>query len=259
MTDRLKGKTAFITAAGQGIGRATAEAFVREGARVIATDISEALLADLEKALGCETRRLDVTDANAVIAACAEATHKGPVNVLFNGAGYVHAGTILDCDEQAFDFSINLNVRAMYRMMRAFLPPMLDAFAQGKSGGSIINVASVAGSIKGAPNRFVYGATKAAVIGMTKAVAADYIARGIRCNAICPGTVESPSLRDRIAAQAKASNQTVDDVQAAFVARQPMGRVGTTAEIAALAVYLASDESAFTTGTAQVIDGGWSN
>jgi 2-keto-3-deoxy-L-fuconate dehydrogenase len=254
MVDRLKGKTAFITAAGQGIGRATAEAFVREGARVIATDISEALLADLEKALGCETRRLDVTDANAVLAACAEATHKGPVNVLFNGAGYVHAGTILDCDEQAFDFSINLNVRAMYRMMRAFVPPMLE-----HGGGSIINVASVAGSIKGAPNRFVYGATKAAVIGMTKAVAADYITRGIRCNAICPGTVESPSLRERIAAQAKASNQAIDEVQAAFVARQPMGRVGTTAEIAALAVYLASDESAFTTGTTQVIDGGWSN
>ncbi len=259
MVDRLKGKTAFVTAAGQGIGRATAEAFVREGARVIATDISEALLADLEKSLGCETRRLDVTDANAVIAACAEATHKGPVHVLFNGAGYVHAGTILDCDEQAFDFSINLNVRAMYRMMRAFLPPMLDAFAQGKGGGSIINVASVAGSIKGAPNRFIYGATKAAVIGMTKAVAADYITRGIRCNAICPGTVESPSLRERIEAQAKASGQEVDAVEAAFIARQPMGRVGTTAEIAALAVYLASDESAFTTGTAQVIDGGWSN
>ena len=251
MTDRLQGKTAFITAAGQGIGRATAEAFVREGARVIATDINAELLADLAKATGCTTHRLDVTDPNAVLAAAREA---GPVNILFNGAGYVHAGTILDCDEQAFDFSINLNVRAMYRMMRAFLPPMLEA-----GGGSIINVASVAGSIKGAPNRFVYGATKAAVIGMTKAVAADYITRGIRCNAICPGTVESPSLRERIAAQAKASGQEVDAVEAAFIARQPMGRVGTTAEIAALAVYLASDESAFTTGTAQVIDGGWSN
>ena len=256
MTNRLQGKTAFITAAGQGIGRATAEAFVREGARVIATDINEALLADLAKATGCTTRRLDVTDANAVLAAAKEA---GPVNILFNGAGYVHAGTILDCDEKAFDFSFDLNVRAMYRMTRAFLPAMLDAFEKEQRSGSIINVASVASSIKGAPNRFVYGATKAAVIGMTKSIAADFITRGVRCNAICPGTVESPSLRDRIAAQAKASNQTVDDVQAAFVARQPMGRVGTTAEIAALAVYLASDESAFTTGTAQVIDGGWSN
>jgi 2-keto-3-deoxy-L-fuconate dehydrogenase len=251
MTNRLKGKTAFVTAAGQGIGRATAEAFVREGARVIATDINEALLADLAQATGCQTRVLDVTDANAVTAAAQAA---GAVNILFNGAGYVHAGTILECDEKAFEFSFNLNVRAMYRMTRAFLPAMLEA-----GGGSIINVASVAGSIKGAPNRFVYGATKAAVIGMTKSIAADYITRGVRCNAICPGTVESPSLQDRISAQATAGNLTIAQVQAAFVARQPMGRVGTTAEIAALAVYLASDESAFTTGTAQIIDGGWSN
>jgi 2-keto-3-deoxy-L-fuconate dehydrogenase len=256
MTNRLQGKTAFVTAAGQGIGRATAEAFVREGARVIATDINEALLADLAKKTGCQTRLLDVTDANAVAAAAKEA---GPMNILFNGAGYVHAGTILDCDEKAFDFSFDLNVRAMYRMIRAFLPAMLESFEKGGGGNSIINVASVAGSIKGAPNRFVYGATKAAVIGLTKSVAADFITRGVRCNAICPGTVESPSLRDRISAQAKASNQTIDQVQAAFVARQPMGRVGTTSEIAALAVYLASDESGFTTGTAQVIDGGWSN
>jgi len=254
MTDRLAGKTAFLTAAGQGIGRATAEAFAREGARVIATDINEALLGEVKQATGCATRRLDVTDAGAVAAAAKEALAQGRIDILFNGAGYVHAGTILDCDEKAFDFSFDLNVRSMYRMIRAFLPAMLEA-----GGGSIINVASVASSIKGAPNRFVYGATKAAVIGMTKAVAADYITRGIRCNAICPGTVESPSLRERIEAQAKASNQPVDEVQAAFVARQPMGRVGTTAEIAALAVYLASDESAFTTGTAQVIDGGWSN
>src|SRR5450755_3595997 len=251
MTHRLQGKTAFITAAGQGIGRATAEAFVREGARVIATDISEALLADLARATGCEVRRLDVTDANAVTAA---AQAVGAVNILFNGAGYVHAGTILDCDERAFDFSFDLNVRAMYRVTRAFLPAMLE-----RGGGSIINVASVAGSIKAVPNRFVYGATKAAVIGMTKSIAADFITRGIRCNAICPGTVESPSLRERIAAQAKASGQSVEQVQAAFVARQPMGRVGKTSEIAALAVYLASDESAFTTGTAQIVDGGWSN
>jgi 2-keto-3-deoxy-L-fuconate dehydrogenase len=261
MSNRLKGKTAFVTAAGQGIGRATAEAFAREGARVIATDINDALLADLGKlaateGLSIETRKLDVTDANAVTAAAQAA---GAVNILFNGAGYVHAGTILDCDEGAFDFSFNLNVRAMYRMTRAFLPSMLEAAAAGKGGGSIINVASVAGSIKGAPNRFVYGATKAAVIGMTKSIAADFITRGVRCNAICPGTVESPSLRDRISEQAAASGQTVEQVQAAFVARQPMGRVGKTSEIAALAVYLASDESAFTTGTAQIIDGGWSN
>jgi len=259
MTDRLAGKTAFITAAGQGIGRATAEAFVREGARVIATDINEELLSDLRAATNCETRRLDVTDASAVIAASIEALAKGPVNVLFNGAGYVHAGTILDCDEIAFDFSFDLNVRSMYRLMRAFLPAMLESHEKGAGGGSIINMASVAGSLKGAPNRFVYGATKAAVIGMTKSIAADYITRGVRCNAICPGTVESPSLRERIAAQAKASGQSEAQVQAAFVARQPMGRVGKAREIAALAVYLASDESAFTTGTAQIVDGGWSN
>ena len=259
MTDRLAGKTAFVTAAGQGIGRATAEAFVREGARVIATDINEDLLADLARAIGCETRRLDVTDASAVLAATLEAGKKSAVNVLFNGAGYVHAGTILECDEVAFDFSFDLNVRAMYRLIRALLPPMLASFEQGRGGGSIINVASAASSIKGVPNRFVYTATKAAVIGMTKSIAADFITRKIRCNAICPGTVESPSLRQRISAQAEASGQTLAQVEAAFVARQPMGRLGTTAEIAALAVYLASDESAFTTGTAQVIDGGWSN
>jgi 2-keto-3-deoxy-L-fuconate dehydrogenase len=194
-----------------------------------------------------------------VLAASIEALAKGPVPILFNGAGYVHAGTVLDCDEIAFDFSFDLNVRSMYRLIRAFLPPMLASFERGTGGGSIINMASVAGSIKGAPNRFVYGATKAAVIGLTKSIAADFITRGIRCNAICPGTVESPSLRQRIADQARASGQTEAQVQAAFVARQPMGRVGRAEEIAALAVYLASDESAFTTGTAQVIDGGWSN
>jgi 2-keto-3-deoxy-L-fuconate dehydrogenase len=259
MSDRLSGKTAFITAAGQGIGRATAEAFVREGARVIATDINEDLLADLGRATGCETRRLDVTDASAVLAASIEANTKSTVNVLFNGAGYVHAGTILECDEIAFDFSFDLNVRAMYRLIRALLPPMLKSFEQGQGGGSIINVASAASSIKGVPNRFVYTATKAAVIGMTKSIAADFIAKGVRCNAICPGTVESPSLRQRIAAQAEATGQTLAQVEAAFIGRQPMGRLGTTAEIAALAVYLASDESAFTTGTAQLIDGGWAN
>ena len=251
MTQRLAGKTALVTAAGQGIGRATAEAFAREGARVIATDINDAALAELAAMPGVTTQRLDVTDASAVASLVAALP---PLSVLFNGAGHVHAGTILDCDEADWDFSFNLNVRSMYRLIRGVLPRMLE-----HGGGSIINMASVAGSIKGAPNRFVYGATKAAVIGMTKAIAADFITRGIRCNAICPGTVESPSLRQRIADQAKASGQSIEQVQAAFVARQPMGRIGRTAEIAALAVYLASDESAFTTGTAQVIDGGWSN
>jgi 2-keto-3-deoxy-L-fuconate dehydrogenase len=248
---RLEGKTAFVTAAGQGIGRAVAEAFAREGARVVATDLDEALLASLQ---GVATRRLDVTDANAVLAAAAEAERDGPVHVLFNAAGFVHAGSILDCDELAWDRSFDLNVRSMYRTIRAFLPGML---AHG--GGSIVNVASVVGSLKAAPNRFVYGATKGAVVGLTKSVAADYVTRGVRCNAICPGTVETPSLGDRIAAQASANRASEADVRAGFVARQPMGRLGTAAEIAALAVYLASDESAFTTGTTQVIDGGWSN
>lgn len=248
MTQRLAGKTALVTAAGQGIGRATAEAFAREGARVIATDINEANLATLA---GCSTRRLDVTDPVAIAALAAEL---GGVDILFNCAGFVDGGTILDCDDRAWDFSFDLNVRAMYRMMRAFLPGMLQ-----RGGGSIINMASVASSIKGAPNRFVYGASKAAVIGMTKSVAADFVARNVRCNAICPGTIESPSLRERIAAQAQSSGQSTDAVEAMFVSRQPLGRLGRPEEIAALAVYLASDESAFTTGTAQVIDGGWSN
>ncbi len=251
MTQRLSGKTAFVTAAGQGIGRAVVQAFVREGARVIATDINEQLLAALQAETGCTTLRLDVTDAAAITAAAAA---HGPVNVLFNGAGYVHAGSVLDCTEADWDFAFQLNVRSQFRTIKAFVPGML---AQG--GGSIINVASVAGSIKGAPNRFVYGTTKAAIIGLTKAVAADFITQGIRCNAICPGTVESPSLRDRIAAQAAATGQTLEQVEAAFVSRQPMGRLGRVTEIAALAVYLASDESSFTTGTSQVIDGGWSN
>ena len=251
MTQRLAGKTALLTAAGQGIGRATALAFLNEGARVIATDINKELLDALAFQTGCDIARLDVRDAVAIQAL---AHRIGPVDVLFNAAGFVDAGTVLDCDDAAFDFSMDLNVRAMYRMTRAFLPGML-----AKGSGSIINVASVASSIKGAPNRFIYGTTKAAVIGMTKAVAADFVAKGVRCNAICPGTVESPSLRERIAAQAQSSGQSLQQVEAAFVARQPIGRLGRTDEIAALAVYLASDESAFTTGTAQVIDGGWSN
>ena len=251
MTNRLAGKIALVTAAGQGIGRATAEAFAREGAKVVATDINEGALADLAGIPGITAKPLDVTDRLAVTALASEI---GAVNVLFNGAGYVHAGTILECDDAAWDFSFDLNVRSMYRLIRATLPGML---ARGQ--GSIINVSSAASSIKGVPNRFVYTATKAAVIGMTKSIAADFITRGIRCNAICPGTIESPSLRQRIAEQAKASGQTLAQVEAAFVARQPMGRLGRTDEIALLAVYLASDESAFTTGTLQVIDGGWSN
>ena len=251
MNQRLAGKTAFLTAAGQGIGRATALAFVREGARVIATDINPALLDALRAECGCEVHTLDATEGAAIAAAAAAV---GPVDVLLNGAGYVHAGTVLDCTEEQWDFAFNLNVRSQFRTIKAFLPGML-----ARGAGSIINVASVAGSLKGAPNRFVYGSTKAAVIGLTKAVAADFVTRGVRCNAICPGTVESPSLRDRISAQASASGQTIAQVEAAFVARQPMGRVGRVEEIAALAVYLASDESAFTTGTTQVIDGGWSN
>jgi 2-keto-3-deoxy-L-fuconate dehydrogenase len=251
MTSRLAGKTAFVTAAGQGIGRAVALAFVREGARVIATDINALALETLAAETGCTTLKLDATDPAAITAAAA--AHRG-VNVLFNGAGYVHAGTVLECTEADWDFAFNLNVRSQFRLIKAFVPGMLEA-----GGGSIINVASVAGSIKGAPNRFVYGTTKAAIIGLTKAVAADFITKGIRCNAICPGTVESPSLRDRIDAQAKASGQTPEQVEALFISRQPMGRLGRVSEIAALAVYLASDESAFTTGTANVIDGGWSN
>jgi len=251
MTQRLAGKKALVTAAGQGIGRAVAEAFAREGAAVIATDINDAALAELAAVPGISARRLDVTDAAAIEALAAEV---GALQVLFNGAGFVHAGSVLDCSEADWDFALTLNVRSMYRLIRATLPAMLQA-----GGGSIINVASAASSIKGVPNRFVYATTKAAVIGLTKSVAADFITRGIRCNAICPGTVESPSLRQRIAAQAAASGQTEAQVEAAFIGRQPMGRLGTPAEIAALAVYLASDESAFTTGTSQLIDGGWSN
>jgi len=251
MTLRLQGKTAFVTAAGQGIGRATAIAFVAQGARVIATDINAAALDTLAAETGCTTYTLDVTDPQAVTAM---AEQVGPINVLFNAAGFVHAGNILACTEDEWTFAMELNVRSQFRTIKAFLPGML---AQG--GGSIINVASVAGSIKGAPNRFVYGTTKAAIIGLTKAVAADFITQGIRCNAICPGTVMSPSLQDRIAAQSKASGQTLAQVEAAFIERQPIGRLGRVEEIAALAVYLASDESSFTTGTSQIIDGGWSN
>jgi 2-keto-3-deoxy-L-fuconate dehydrogenase len=250
-SQRLAGKTAVVTAAGQGIGRAVAIAFSKAGAKVIATDINDASLKSLADETGCTTATLNVLEPDAITALAAKHTD---VNVLFNGAGFVHAGTVQDCTEEEWDFAFNLNVRSQFRTIKAFIPGML---ARGQ--GSIINVASVAGSIKGAPNRFVYGATKAAIIGLTKSVAADFITKGVRCNAICPGTVESPSLRDRIAAQAQSSGQTLEQVEAAFVSRQPMGRLGRVDEIAALAVYLASDESSFTTGTAQIIDGGWSN
>lgn len=243
MADRLKGKTALVTAAGQGIGRATALAFAAEGARVIATDINDAALASLG---GVVTEHLDVTSDEEVAALAAR--HRD-VDVLFNCAGFVHHGTILDCRPEDWRFSLDLNVTSMYCNIRALLPAMIE-----RGGGSIVNMASVASSIRGVPNRFAYGTTKAAVIGLTKAVAADFVTAGIRCNAICPGTVDTPSLQDRINA--------FDDpeaARAAFIARQPMGRLGSAEEIAALAVYLASDESAYTTGTIQVIDGGWSN
>src|ERR1700674_649695 len=245
MSGRLAGKIALVTAAGQGIGGATAIAFADEGAVVWATDISEPLLETLSHDWpGIRTHRLDVRESKDVAAFAAEV---GTIDVLFNCVGYVHHGSILDCEEKDWDFSFDLNVKSMYRTCRAFLPAMLKA---GK--GSVINVSSAASSIKGAPNRFVYGATKAAVIGLTKAIAADFIRGGIRCNAICPGTVQSPSLDQRIAAQGD-----VKKVRAEFVARQPMGRLGRPEEIAALVVYLASDESSFTTGQTHIIDGGF--
>jgi 2-keto-3-deoxy-L-fuconate dehydrogenase len=248
---RLQGKRILVTAAGQGIGRASALMFAKEGAQVLATDINDGALASLSGTPGIQTLRLDVMEANAIAAL---ARDEAAFDALFNCAGFVHHGSILDCSEDDWAFSWQLNVSSMYRLTRALLPKMLD-----NGGASIINMASAASSVKGVPNRFVYGATKAAVIGMTKAIAADFVARGIRCNAICPGTVESPSLEQRIATQAQEQNVSIDTIRAAFVARQPMGRVGTADEIAALATYLASDESRFTTGTCCVIDGGWSN
>lgn len=243
---RLEKKTVLLSAAGQGIGRASALAMAKEGAVVIATDINKETLKSLkEEAEGSlETMVLDVLDDDAV----GSIVNQVKPDVLFNCAGFVHAGTMLECTDDEWDFAFNLNVRAMWKMMNFALPHMLE-----KRSGSIINMASAVSSVIGAPNRFVYGATKAAVIGMTKSVARDYITTGVRCNCICPGTVESPSLHDRLRATGD-----YEAAMKAFVARQPMGRIATAEEIAALVVYLSSDESAFTTGQPHIIDGGWS-
>jgi 2-keto-3-deoxy-L-fuconate dehydrogenase len=247
MADRIAGKTAVVTGAGSGIGRATAEMFVREGAKVVATDIDESAVSAIPEVTA---RKLDVTDRAAIQRFAAE---MGTIDVLFNCAGFVHSGTILQCTEQDWDFAFNLNVRSMYHLIRAFLPGML---AQGN--GSIINMSSVASSVKGVPNRFVYSVTKAAVIGLTKSVASDFVGQGIRCNAICPGTVQTPSLDERIRAEAAGTGRTEEEVRRAFITRQPMGRLGRAEEIAHLITYLASDESAYTTGQVHIIDGGWS-
>ncbi|ANG63814.1 NAD(P)-dependent oxidoreductase [Marinobacterium aestuarii] len=246
LTKRLAGKTALVTAAAQGIGKATVELFAAEGARVIATDINAQALEALQGVAGVETRVLDVTDADAVAALARDI---GALDVLFNCAGFVHSGNILEVSDKDWDFSFQLNVTAMFRMIRTFLPTMLE-----QGGGSIINMASVAGSLKGVPTRCAYGATKAAVVGLTKSVAADFVQQGIRCNAICPGTVESPSLEGRMQATGDYEKARAD-----FLARQPMGRLGRPQEIAELALYLASDASAYTTGQSHVIDGGWLN
>lgn len=251
---RLAGKRALVTAAGQGIGRAVAQAFAREGAQVLATDIDVDALADLAGDR-LRTRVLDVTDARSVRAIATDYEQPAAAfNVLFNCAGIVHAGTVLDCTNDELDAAWRINVGGMFNVCRALLPAMITA-----GGGSIINISSIASSLKAVPNRFAYSTTKAAVIGLTKSVAMDFIGQGVRCNAICPGTVETPSLLERIATQARAQHVDVAEVHAQFVARQPMGRLGAPEEIAALAVYLASDESAFTTGTVHVIDGGWCN
>lgn len=242
--ERLQGKTALVTAAGQGIGRASVERMAREGAKVIATDVNDAALAELAKVPGIVAKKLNVLDPAAITALMEEI---GPVDILFNCAGVVHSGTVLEASEADWDFAFDLNAKAQFRMIRAVLPGML-----GKGAGSIINMSSVAGPKKGPVNRAVYSASKAAVVGLTRAVAADYVTRGIRCNAICPGTVDSPSLHERLRATGD-----YDAALKAFIARQAMGRLGHADEVAALVCYLAADESGFTTGTEHVIDGGW--
>jgi 2-keto-3-deoxy-L-fuconate dehydrogenase len=239
---RLQGKRAFVTAAGAGIGRACAIAFAREGATVVATDIDDKALAQLKTSDVQDVAKLDVRDTTAVNAIAARV---GKIDILLNAAGFVHHGTVLDCSEDDWDFSFDVNVKSMHRTIKAFLPAMLSG-----GGGSIINISSAAGVFKAAPNRYVYGATKAAIAALTRAVAADFVTKGIRCNAICPGTIETPSMLGRAAALGAGGREM-------FVSRQPMGRLGTAEEIASLAVYLASDESSFTTGVAHIIDGGW--
>ena len=247
MSERLAGKACIITAAGQGIGRAIAESFLREGAKVCATDLDPEKLAGLE---GADLRKLDVRSTKAIDELAAEI---GPVDILVNAAGFVHHGSVLECSDEDWDFSFDVNVKSMHRTVRAFLPGMLE-----RGAGSIVNISSGASSVRGIPNRHAYGASKAAVIGLTKAVAADFIKRGIRSNAICPGTIQSPSLDQRIASLAQTSGRSEDDVRADFVNRQPLGRLGTPEEIAALAVYLASDEASYTTGAVFMADGGFS-
>ena len=249
MSQRLQNKTALVTAAGQGIGRAIAEAFIAEGANVIATDLADDKLKDLKAK---KRQKLDVRAQDNIDAlAKSVASEFGALDILVNCAGYVANGSVLDCTDKDWDFSFDLNVKSMHRMIKAFLPAMLN-----KKCGSIVNISSAVSSIRGVPNRYAYGATKAAVIGLTKAVAADFIKQGIRCNAICPGTIESPSLEERIAATSKATGKSIDEVRQDFIGRQPMGRLGTAQEVAALVLFLAGDEASYITGQAHLVDGG---